>query len=164
MLTATIAAGIAAALVGPHLLEWALSGTGGARLRLAEHARQAHVSGFVNGCGPVRRATARDVREAEDRIARTAWRARIIHRRRDCRERREARRALLLEQRPAAVRPRRRDCTPPPAIAPEVPADVCTPPEPAPSTAAPWPFRYSKPTPRPAGMTPLQAIVAELRG
>ena len=94
VLTSLIAVGVLFAAVGPFLLERLLTRRGEARLRLAERRIEEEQSGFVSGCGPVRRATPWDVLEAEQRLARTAWRARIISRPRGCRKRREARRAL----------------------------------------------------------------------
>ena len=142
MLTALLAAGVCAAAVGPFLLDLVLTRRGEARLRLAERVQAEQQAGFVNGCGPVRRATVWDVRAAEERIACTAWRFKAVSRRRDCRERREARRALRhLMTTPVRRRPRH-----------------CAPPAPA------WPFRFPRPKPVPEDMTPCQAIVAELRG
>ena len=144
MLTSLIAAGVCAAALGPFLLELLLTRRGNARLRLAERAREEQQSGFVNGCGPVRRATPWDVFEAEQRLARTAWRARIISRPRDCRERREARRELRrLLRAPARRHPRH--CAPR-------------------RQPAPWWFDFPPAAPAPAGMTPREAIIAQLRG
>ena len=142
VLTTLIAAGVCAAALAPYAVEWLFTRRGTSRLRLAERRIEEQQAGFVHGAGPVQRATPWDMLEAEHRLARTAWRARIIARQRDCRERREARRALRRQASPVR---HPRHCTPP---AP--PADW-------------WP-RFPKPTPRPAGMTPHQAIVAELRG
>ena len=139
MLTSVVAAGICAAAIGPFLLERLLSRRGDALLRLAERVQEQHRTGFVNGCGPVRRATVWDVREAEERIACTAWRAAVIFRPRNCRERREAQRQMKA--------PRRRH--PRHCARRQQPADW-------------WPTFPKRRVP--AGMTPLQAVVEELRG
>ena len=144
VVTGLIAAGICAAAVAPFALEWLLTRRGTSRLRLAERRIEEQQTGFVDGCGPVRRATVWDVREAEQRLARTAWRARIIARQRGCRERRAARRELRrLTNPPRRLHPRQ--CTPRQAV-------------------EPWWFRFPKPKPAPPGMTPHQAVLAELRG
>ena len=141
VLTTLVAAGVCAAALAPVALEWLLTRRGSTRLRLAEERIEAQQIGFVHGVGPVRRATPWDVLEAEQRRDRTAWRARIVSRPRDCRERREARRSL---RRRAPVR-HPRHCTPR-------------------TPAAGWWLRFPPPAPRPANTTPLQAVVAELRG
>ena len=136
MLTAIIAAAICAAATGPFILDALLCGRRAARLRLAERVQAERQTGFVNGCGPVRRADIWDVRAAEDRLARTAWRARINARRRSCPAPRPK------HDGPLVIR-RRRDCA-----QPEPPANW-------------WPT-FPAPAPRP-GLTPLEAIVADLR-
>ena len=135
MLTALIAAALCAASVGPFILDALLCGRRAARLRLAERIQTETQTGFVHGVGPVRRATAWDEVEAEARIANTAWRARVIARRRSCP-------APRPKQRPLVMR-RRRDC----AVAP---ADTT------------WRLTFPPSQPRP-GLTPLEAIVADLR-
>ena len=136
MLTALIAAAIAAAACGPLLLDALLCGRRAARLRLAERVQAETQTGFVHGVGPVRRADIWDVRAAEDRLARTPLRARAIARRRRCPAPRPK------HDRPLVVR-RRRDCAVPPP-----PAN--------------WWLSFPTPAPRP-GLTPLKAIVADLR-
>lgn len=143
MLTSIIAAGVLFAGVGPFLLEWLLTRRGEAYLRLARRVQEERQSGFVNGCGPVRRATVWDVRDAEERIARTAWRAWIVRRPRDCGERRAARRELRrLLRAPARRHPRH--CAPR-------------------RRPTAWWFTFPPPRPVPAGVTPHQAVVAQLR-
>ena len=133
MLTAIIAAAILAAACGPFALDALLCGRRAAYLRLAARAREEQQAGWVNGCGPVRRADIWDVRAAEDRIACTAWRARVVARRRSC---------PAPRPKPARIAARRRrDCAQPPAD---------------------WWPTFPAPTPRP-GLTPLEAIVADLR-
>ena len=136
MLTAIIAAAICAAACGPHILDAALCGRRAARLRLAERVQAETQTGFVHGVGPVRRATAWDQLEAEARIARTAWRARTVARRRSCPA------PPPKHDRPLVVR-HRRDCA-------------------APAPPANWWPSFSTPAPRP-GLTPLKAIVQDLR-
>ena len=136
MLTSIIAAAICAAACGPFLLDALLCGRRAARLRLAERVQAELQVSFVNGCGPLRRATIRDVRAAEDRLARTAWRARIIARRRCCPPPRP-------KQEPPLVIRRRRDCA-----RPEIPANW-------------WPT-FPRTGPRP-DLTPLEAVVEDLR-
>lgn len=143
VVSALIAAGILMAAAGPFLLEQLLTRRGSSRLRLAEERQAEQQAGFVDGCGPVRGATAWDVHDAQARLARTAWRATVITRPRGCRERREARQALRrLMAAPRRQHPRR--CARP------LPTNW-------------WPT-FPMSAARPAGMTPHQAIVAELRG
>ena len=137
MLTALIAAALCSAAVGPFILDALCCGRRAARLRLAERVQAETQTGFVHGVGPVRRATAWDEMEAEARIANTAWRARVIARRRPCP-------APRPQQRPLVVR-RRRDC----AI-PKPPAGLA------------WRLQFPPSRPRP-GLTPLEAIVQDLR-
>ena len=142
LLTGLVAAGVCAAAVAPFALEWLLTRRGEARLRLAERRIEEQQTGFVHGVGPVRRATLGDVLEAESRLARTAWRARIVSRPRNCRARREAQREWRALANPIRQHPRH--CAP------------RTPP------ANWWPV--APPARRtPEGLTPLQAVVAELR-
>ena len=79
-----------------------------ARLRLAERVQAETQTGFVHGVGPVRRATAWDEMEAEARIANTAWRARVIARRRSCPAPQPKQRAGSSCGAAATARPRRR--------------------------------------------------------
>ena len=138
-----IAAGILMAAAGPFLLERLLTRRGSSRLRLAEERQAEQQQGFTGGCGRVRRATAWDVHDAQARLARTAWRARIITRPRDCGERREARQALRrLMAAPRRQRPR-----------------MCARPLPA-----NWWPTAPKSLPVPEGMTPMRSILNELRG
>ena len=152
MITALIAAAILAAAAGPFAIDALLCGRRAARLRLSERVREEQQVGFVDGCGPVRRADIRDIRAAEDRIARTAWRARTIARQRTCARRpdghRDAAGCRRVVGRPTIPIPPR--------------------PAPRPRTCAPrahaseWPWTFPAAAPRP-GLTPLQAIVADLR-
>ena len=143
LLTTLVAAGVCAAAVAPFALEWLLTRRGSSRLRLAEQRIEEHQAGFVHGVGPVRRATPWDVLEAQVRVACTAWRAAVISRPRNCRER-EARRALRqILQAPVRRHPRHCAHRVPPAHW--------------------WPV--TPPARRtPKGITPLQAVIAELRG
>lgn len=134
MLTALIAATICAAAAGPFVLDALLCGRRAARLHLADRVREAETA-WVNHCSPVRRADMWDIRAAEERLARTPMRARVIARRRHCR----ARRAKA--DRPLVIR-RRRDCA-------------------TPAPANWWPS-FSPAAPRP-GLTPLEAVVQDLR-
>ena len=151
MVTALIAGAILSAALGPFLLDALLCGRRSARLHLAERAQEAQTT-FIDGVGPVRRATVRDVRDAADRLARTAWRARTIARPRTCTRRPDGRRDAAGRRvvgRPTVAlpplpRPRPRTC------APRV------------SPTAWWPTA-PKPIARP-GLTPLQVVVQELRG
>ena len=138
MLNAIIAAAICAAACGPFLLDALLCGRRTARLRLADRVREATQTGWVNHCGPVRRADIWDIRAAEDRLSRTAWRARMTARRRFCPAPRPK------PERPLVVR-RRRDCA-----LPAPPADPT------------WWLRFPRHQPRP-GLTPLEAVIADLR-
>ena len=137
MLTALIAAALCAASVGPFVIDALLCGRRAARLRLAERVQAETQTGFVHGVGPVHRATAWDEMEADARIARTPLRARVIARRRSCPAPRPKHRPLVMH--------RRRDC----AVAP-APADTT------------WRLTFPRSRPRP-GLTPLEAIVADLR-
>ena len=141
LLTTLVAAGVCAAAVAPFALEWLLTRRGSSRLRLAEQRVEEQQAGFVS-VGPVRRAALGDVLDAERRIACTAWRARVVSRPRNCRARREAQRAWrALAETPTRRHPRH-----------------C-----APRTPAAW-WPAAPPARRtPKGLTPLQAVVAELR-
>ena len=137
MLTALIAAALCSAAVGPFILDALLCGRRAARLRLAERIQAETQTGFIHGVGPVRRADIWDVRAAEERIARTPLRARVIARRRSCP-------APQPKQRPLVVR-RRRDCA-----------------TPTPPAGLAWRLQFPPSRPRP-GLTPLEAIVQDLR-
>ena len=132
-----IAAAICAAACGPFVLDALLCGRRAALLRLAERVRAETQTGWVNHCGPVRRADIWDIRAADDRLASTAWRSRITTRRRSCPARRKP-------EQPLVVR-RRRDCA-----------------TPTPPAGLAWRLQFPPAEPRP-GLTPLEAIIATLR-